>query len=101
MISLHSLLHPKKPQGSVQRDPVRDWLALLTATVIVGMGIAVWAAWVYTTVSNSGMIGTPRAVTRQTFDDSSLKKIREVFEMRAGEEAKYLNRGYSFIDPSQ
>ncbi len=88
-------------RGSPYRDPTKDWILLIAVTGIILMVVAVWAAWVFTTVSKSGVIGTPAPLPPRSIDNSALTVIRDVFETRTAEEAKFTNGTYHFSDPSQ
>ena len=38
-------------------SPVRDWLIMLTFSILVLAGIVVWNIWTFDTVANGGAIG--------------------------------------------
>lgn len=82
-------------------NPVRDWLALLTVSIIALAGIFIWNVWAFDTVANGGVIGTSVISTPPVFSQSSLDTIRSVFANRAEEKAKYETGSYRFSDPSQ
>jgi hypothetical protein len=82
-------------------DPVRDWLVLLTLSIIAFISIVVWNAWAFDTVANGGTIGATAPTAATSFDPASLNAIHEIFEDRAGEAGKYMNGMYRFADPSQ
>lgn len=85
----------------MHRDPVRDWLTLLTLSAITFICIVVWNVWVFDTVTQGGTIGTATTTTPMTFNRSSIDSIHAVFEKRATEEAKYVTGVYRYGDPSQ
>ncbi len=85
----------------MRRDPVRDWLTLLTLSIIALAAIIVWNAWTFDTVASGGVIGTPMTTTQPVFNHSSLDAIHTIFASRAAEEEKYVTGAYSFADPSQ
>lgn len=84
-------------------DPVRDWLALLTLSVIALASIIVWNLWTFETVVGGGAIGAAPANTAPSTmpDRASLDAIHALFESRAAEEAKYATGVYRYADPSQ
>ncbi|MDO8593647.1 MAG: hypothetical protein Q7R59_01995 [bacterium] len=89
---LRSAAHP---------DPVRDWLGLLTLSLLVFVSIVVWNIWAFGTVAQGGVIGTNATSTPPVFSSSSLDAIHSVFLMRADEHAKYATGVYRYTDPSQ
>ncbi len=91
----------KRMHGYTHRDPMRDWLALLTLSIIALMGIIVWNAWVFDTIANGGVIGSATTETQPIFNHSTLDSIHAIFASRATEEAKYITGAYTFVDPSQ
>jgi len=82
-------------------DPVRDWLGLLTLSLLVLVSIVVWNVWAFGTVAQGGVIGTNATSTPPVFSGASLDSIHVVFLERADEEAKYVTGVYRFADPSQ
>jgi hypothetical protein len=85
----------------VRRDPSRDWLILLSLALFSFLCIVVWNAWAFDTVANGGVIGRTATTTPQAFDRSAVNAIHTVFELRAGEEAKYMTGVYRYSDPSR
>ena len=85
----------------VRRDPSRDWLILLSLGVFAFLCIVVWNVWAFDTVANGGVIGRTATSTPQPFDRSKINAINTIFEMRAGEETKYMTGVYRYSDPSQ
>lgn len=86
---------------SAHIDPVRDWLILLTLSILAFASIVVWNVWAFDTVSRGGVIGTTATSTPPVFNESSLEAIRDIFSERAAEEAKYVTGVYRYADPSQ
>ena len=84
-----------------ERDPVRDWLIMLTLSSIALAGIVVWNAWVFDTVAGGGVIGVPTTGVPPVFSRTSLDTIHTIFASRADEQAKYVTSTYHFTDPSQ
>jgi hypothetical protein len=82
-------------------DPVRDWLAMLSLSAVVLVGIIVWNVWAFNTVASGGVIGAEAPKALPTFNRASLDTIRTIFESRATEEAKYVAGVYRYADPSQ
>ncbi len=82
-------------------DPVRDWLILLTLSILAFVSIVVWNVWAFDTVARGGVIGTTVISTELVFNSSSLDAIHSVFSKRATEEAKYVTGIYRYADPSQ
>ena len=82
-------------------NPVRDWLIMLTFSVIVLAGIIVWNVWAFDTVAKGGVIGTTATSTPTVFSQSSLNTINTIFTNRATEKTKYETGTYRFADPSQ
>ena len=83
------------------RDPVRDWLAMITFSAVALAGIVVWNVWAFDTVASGGVIGAPAPATTPMFNNSSLDAIHSIFATRVAEEAKYLSGVYRYVDPSQ
>lgn len=83
------------------QDPTRDWLLLITLSLIALAGIIVWDVWAFDTVSGGGVIGAPVTKTSPVFDSSVLDAVHTLFESRAAEETKYITGTVRFIDPSQ
>lgn len=88
-------------RSSAHIDPVRDWLIMLTFSVLTFVGIVVWNVWAFDTVARGGVIGTSATGAPPIFDSSSIEAIHEVFEKRATEETKYVTGVYRYADPSQ
>lgn len=87
--------------AEVSVDPVRDWLIILTLSILAFIGLIVWNIWAFDTVSRGGVIGTNATGTPPVFDGSSMEAVRTVFSKRADEEAKYVTGVYRYADPSQ
>ncbi len=84
-----------------RQDPVRDWLGLLTFSMLVFVSIVVWNVWAFDTVAQGGVIGPAANSTPSIFNSTSIEAIRTVFATRAVEEAKYVTGVYRYADPSQ
>ncbi len=97
--SAHSFA--ERTRSGLYKDPARDWMVLLTLTLLMLIGIIVWNVWAFDTVANGGVIGARATSTPQTVDRSALDAIHGIFEKRAAEEAKYVTGVYRFADPSQ
>ena len=82
-------------------DPVRDWLLLLTLSILAFVCIVVWNVWTFNTVAQGGVIGATATSTPPVFNRSSIDTINSVFDKRAAEEAKYVTGVYRYSDPSQ
>ncbi len=82
-------------------DAIRDWIALLTLSILAFMSIVVWNVWAFDTVANGGVIGTTVTSAPPVFNHSSLDLIHTIFAKRAAEEAKYVTGVYRYADPSQ
>ena len=82
-------------------DPVRDWLILLTLSILAFISIVVWNMLAFDIVARGGVIGTAVTSTEPVFNSSSLDVIHSVFSRRATEEAKYVTGVYRYADPSQ
>lgn len=92
----------KRARAGVREDPARDWLALITVSLIALAGIIVWHVWAFDTIAGGGAIGgVPAKTTSSTSARASLDAIRAIFESRAAEEAKYATGAYRYADPSQ
>ena len=91
----------KHLRGGASLDPVRDWLMVLTLSIITLAGIIVWNVWAFSTVAAGGTIGERAPGALPLFDRSALDTIHTIFENRAVEEAKYVTGVYRFVDPSQ
>ncbi len=91
----------KRLHYGVRIDPARDWLVLLTLSVIALAGIVVWNVWTFDTVASGGSIGATVTETPPIFNRSSIDAIHTIFDSRASEEAKYVTGAYHYIDPSQ
>jgi hypothetical protein len=88
-------------RSAVHIDPVRDWLILLTLSILAFISIVVWNVWAFDTVARGGVIGTSVPVSEPVFSSSSLDAIHSVFSKRATEEDKYVTGVYRYVDPSQ
>ena len=82
-------------------NPIRDWLVLVTVSILALAGIIVWNVWAFGTVAQGGIIGSPEKTSTPAFSRSSLDQINSIFSSRAAEEEKYVNGTYDFTDPSQ
>ncbi len=82
-------------------DPARDWMTLLTLSVIILAGIIVWNVWAFDTVASGGVIGAPATSIPPAFDQNALDAIHTIFANRAEEEKEYSMGAYHFVDPSQ
>lgn len=99
MSKLTSLM--KVFRGVFHSDPERDWLALLSASTIVLVGIVVWNIWAFDTVAGGGTIGQANTSATPVFSQSSLDAIHSIFANRSVEQAKYVSGTYQYADPSQ
>ena len=97
--SFNSFLKRLRSHATV--DPVRDWLILLSVSLIILVGIIIWNVWAFETVAGGGTIGAPATKTPAVFNNSSLYTIHTILENRAAEEAKYKTGVYRYADPSQ
>lgn len=88
-------------RSSAHIDPVRDWLIMLTLSILAFASIVIWNVWAFDTVARGGVIGAAATSTPQSFNGSSLDAIHAVFKKRASEEAKYATGVYRYADPSQ
>lgn len=93
----------ERARRAARANPARDWLALITLSVIVLAGIVVWNIWAFETVVGGGAIGAAPSKTAPSMmpDRASLDAIRALFEERAAEKANYANGAYRYADPSQ
>jgi hypothetical protein len=83
--------------GNVIR-PHRDWLILLTISLIVFVGSAVWNAWLFNKVIRGEFLGdAPEVAPLQTLD--TLETVKDVLEERRVKELFY-RVGSSFVDPA-
>lgn len=97
----HSIAFLKSMRRSSYQDPARDWILMVSLSIITLMGIIVWDAWAFSTAAGGGVLGEQAASTTPAFDSSSINIISTIFEQRSAEEAKYVTGVYKFIDPSQ
>lgn len=91
----------KRFRRNSYQDPARDWLVMITLSLIAFVGIVVWDIWAFDTVVRGGTIGAQTAQAPATFDTSALDDVHTIFESRAAEEQKYVTGTYHFVDPSQ
>lgn len=91
----------RRLRANAFRDPERDWIGMLTVSIIAVIGIIVWNAWTFETVANGGTIGTATTSPRSSFNRSSLDAVEVIFSKRSAEEAKYRTGVYRYSDPSQ
>ncbi len=91
----------KRMRYGANIDPVRDWLVVLTLSIIVLACIVVWNVWAFSTVASGGAIGTSSPKAAPIFDPASLNAIHTIFAARADEEARYVTGVYRYADPSQ
>ena len=82
-------------------DPVRDWIILLTLSLIALASIVAWNVWAFDTAVRGGVMGPSATSTPLVFNRASLDAVRSIFESRAAEEMKYKTGIYAFSDPSQ
>jgi hypothetical protein len=91
----------KKASFLSHPDPTRDWLGLILLAGVALMGVVVWNASVFDTVSGGGVIGTRATSTSPIFTQASLDTLHTIFDARKAEEEKYVKGGYRYADPSQ
>ena len=91
----------RRLRSGVRQDPVRDWLMILTLSLIALAGIIVWNVWAFGTVANGGAIGSSSTSATPVFDRTILDNIHTIVTNRAAEEAKYVTGPYRYADPSQ
>lgn len=91
----------KRLRGGAQQDPVRDWLTMLTLSIVACTGIIVWNIWAFDTVARGGSIGSAVIHAPPIFSRSSLDAVHAIFEKRALEDARYETGAYRYADPSQ
>ena len=92
----------KRFRADTPQDPVHDWLVLLILSMILFIGIIVWNVWAFDTVANGGVIGADITTSSpQVLKHLQLETIKDTFEQRAIEEAKYQDGTYRYVDPSQ
>ena len=82
-------------------DPVRDWLTLLSVTVVILGVVMVGNARLFDTVANGGSIAALSASSTPAFDQSMLQNVQTLFAERAAQEQKYASGTSQFADPSQ
>ena len=82
-------------------NPTRDWLVLLTISIMILAGIIIWNMWAFSTVVSGGVIGNSVTNTPQILNQSSFDTIRIIFKNREAEKEKYETGVYNFVDPSQ
>jgi len=82
--------------------PRRDWFILLSVVLLLLAASGLYNFWVYTQVkSGSSINGVVASAPGSGFDASALAKVKDIFTLRAAEQAKYTSGAYSFIDPSK
>ncbi len=91
----------RRLRRGAELDPVRDWLVVVTLSIILLLGIIVWNVWAFDTVANGGSLGAVAPSTTPVFDQASLDAVHTIFANRADEEAKYVTGVYRYVDPSQ
>jgi len=91
----------RRLSSGAHQDPVRDWLMVVTLSIIVFAGIIVWNVWAFDTVANGGAIGSATTSAPPVFDRTVLDNIHTIFTNRAAEETKYVTGVYRYADPSQ
>ena len=53
-------------------NPLRDWLVLVTISIIALAGIVVWNAWAFGVVAQGGVIGKSEVASTPAFSQSSI-----------------------------
>jgi hypothetical protein len=102
MTSSHSPFSIKKLFSSSGRPhPVRDWLLLLAAVLLLFVFGLVWNLYLFYQLESGKVIGSavvppPAAVASP---QTSVTDVQHVFQERATEEGKY-QKEYRFADPS-
>lgn len=93
----------QRARRSARADPARDWIALISLSVIALAGIVVLNLWTFGVVAGGGAIGGAQAKTALSLapDRASLDAIRAIFEKRAAEKGQYSSGAYRYADPSQ
>lgn len=82
-------------------DPVRDWIAVVTMSILILIGIIVWNVWAFETIAAGGTLGKTTVPPSVSFTPSSLSSVTSIFSTREEEQNKYLTGVYRFADPSQ
>ena len=88
-------------RGKLRIDPARDWIVLLTLSLIALAGIVVWNIWAFETIAAGGTLGGAATTTPAAFNREALDSIQNLFRTRAEDEAKYRTGVYRYDDPSQ
>lgn len=91
----------KKLRSATRLDPVRDWIFMLTVSIVILSTIVVWNAWAFDKVTSGGVIGSSATSTTPVFSRDSVNEMNNVFKERGLEYAKYKTGVYHFSDPSQ
>ena len=82
-------------------NPARDWLVLVTLSLIAFSSIVVWNMWAFDTVTRGGVIGAVATSSIPLFNRAAIDEINIIFANRATEEEKYETGEYRFADPSR
>lgn len=88
-------------RSKAHAEPLRDWILLSAAMVLILAGIVAWNLWTFGAIIGPPSVEEPAADTRPAFSPSALNTIQDIFENRAAEEMRYETGVYSFSDPSQ
>lgn len=83
------------------QDPVRDWLALISLSTVVLLGVIAWNVWAFATLEQSNPGTSVDAGATATFSRASLDTIGRIFSSRTSEAQKYVDGTYRYTDPSQ
>jgi hypothetical protein len=80
--------------------PVRDWLLLLAAVVILLLLGFIWNAWLFFQIESGKVIGNATTTPGTAIPaETAVTDVQHVFQSRATEEGNYQNT-YHFPDPS-
>jgi len=81
--------------------PSRDWLVLVAVASLALVGIVIWTMFIFLSVVEGP--STTVSVKRRgvVVNNIALQKVRQIFDTRAVEQAKYESGEYTFVDPSK
>jgi hypothetical protein len=78
--------------------PTRDWLFIMTMSVLLFAAGIVWHAFIFSSLLNGKTLGST-TLPAQSSTENSVSAVQTVFQKRAAE-ANHYQTDYHFVDPS-
>ncbi len=81
--------------------PSRDWLILIAGAALALISIVTWTTFNFLRVVDGPSVVDTAQNKSVIVDNVAMQEVRQIFDTRAMEQAKYESGEYTFADPSK